>query len=113
MLTPYTGRTTLRDVMLIGNQERPQRQAINGNHVTNNMTYENVHIEGFEVGIAAPVRRATVIDGGYFETVTAIVINSATDTFLCNGRPATRFDIIRYSVGHNFSECMNLAPEAA
>ena len=80
VFTPYTGRTTLRDITVIGNPAHPNGTAFGRNNVTNNITYERVNVYGFDVGISVPVNRATVIRDGHFEAVRAIVINSAEDT---------------------------------
>jgi hypothetical protein len=80
MFNPYTGRTTIRNATLIGNVDRPNRTAIGRNNVTNQMTYEDVHVEGWNVGIDVPVNRTTVIRNGYFEAVQAIRISTAHDS---------------------------------
>ena len=77
---PYTGQTTIRDAVIVGNVENPRHTGISRNDVTNNMTYDHVHVAGFEVGISVPVNRATVIDGGSFQTVHAIEIDGAHDS---------------------------------
>ena len=80
MFNPYTGRTTIRNATLIGNVERPRGTAVGRNNVTNQMTYEDVHVEGWDVGIDVPVNRTTVIRDGYFEAVQAIRISTAHDS---------------------------------
>lgn len=80
MFTPYTGRTTIEDAVLIGNMRRPRGTGIGRNNVTNQMTYDNVTALGWAVGISAPVNRTTVIDGGRFAAVRAIQIDRARDT---------------------------------
>jgi ribosomal protein S19E (S16A) len=90
VFTPYTGRTTLKDVTLIGNPARPRGTGFGRNDVTNNMTYENVRVDGFEVGISVPVKRATVINHGRFSAVRAIEVRGAQDTIRTvdiNGAP--------------------------
>ena len=78
---PYTGHTTFKNIVAVGDrQDFSSRIGINGNDVTNNITYENVDIRGFEIGIEMPRRGANVINGGYFETVNAIYIEGAKDT---------------------------------
>jgi len=76
MFMPYTGQTTVVSPLLIGNRSHPYGTAIGRNDVTNNITYTDVHLAGWEVGIDAPVRRATVIEGGYFETIIGIEIST-------------------------------------
>jgi len=80
MFNPYTGRTTIRNATLIGNVDRPNGTAFGRNNVTNQMTYQDVHAEGWNVGIDVPVNRTTVIQNGYFEAVQAIRISTAHDT---------------------------------
>ena len=79
MHTPYTGRTTISNAVLVGNQDRPRGTAISRNKVTNQMTYDNVTVDGWEVGIDVPVRRTSVINDGTFNAVRAIEIHSARD----------------------------------
>jgi hypothetical protein len=59
MFMPYTGQTTVVSPLLIGNRSHPYGTAIGRNDVTNNITYTDVHLAGWEVGIDAPMRRAT------------------------------------------------------
>lgn len=80
MFNPYTGRTTIRNATLIGNVDRPNGTAFGRNNVTNQMTYQDVYAEGWNVGIDVPVNRTTVIQNGYFEAVQAIRISTAHDT---------------------------------
>lgn len=80
---PYTGRTTIRNATIIG---RVDGRGLNGgtaisrNNVTNQMTYEDVHIDGWRTGISVPVNRSTVITNGYFAAQTAIHIPTTHDT---------------------------------
>ena len=80
IFNPYTGRTTIRNATLIGNVDRPNGTALGRNNVTNQMTYEDVHVVGWSVGIDVPVNRTTVIRNGYFEAVQAIRISTAHDS---------------------------------
>jgi hypothetical protein len=79
---PYTGRTTIRNATVLGkmNGWGVWGTAFDRNNVTNNMTYENVRAEGWEVGIDVAVNRATVIRDGVFRAVRAIEISSTEDT---------------------------------
>lgn len=80
---PYTGRTTIRNATIVGRTDGRGLHggtAISRNNVTNSMTYENVHIDGWRTGISVPVNRATVIRGGYFATATAIHVATTHDT---------------------------------
>lgn len=79
---PYTGRTTIRNATVLGrmNGGGVWGTAFGRNNVTNNMTYENVRADGWEVGIDVAVNRATVIRDGVFRAVQAIKISSTEDT---------------------------------
>jgi len=80
---PYTGRTTIRNATIIGRTDGRGLQggtAISRNNVTNQMTYEDVHIDGWRTGISVPVNRSTVISDGYFAAETAIHIATTHDT---------------------------------
>lgn len=80
---PYTGRTTIRNATVIGRTDGRGLQggtAISRNNVTNQMTYEDVHIDGWRTGISVPVNRSTVIRNGYFAAETAIYIATTHDT---------------------------------
>lgn len=82
IFNPYTGRTTIRDALVVGRTGGGWvwGTGIDRNNVTNNMTYENVRVEGWEVGISVPVNRATVINDGTFRNVRDIEIDTAHDT---------------------------------
>ena len=80
---PYTGRTTIRNATIVGRTDGRGLHggtAISRNNVTNQMTYENVHIDGWRTGISVPVNRSTVIRDGYFAAETAIYIATTHDT---------------------------------
>ncbi len=47
---------------------------IGSENLTRDITYENVRIDGFEIGIRAPLLGATIIDGGRIKAVQAIFI---------------------------------------
>ena len=82
IFTPYTGRTTIRDALVIGRTDGGWLwgTGIDRNNVTNNMTYENAQVVGWEVGISVPVNRSTVIRDGSFRNVRNIEIETAHDT---------------------------------
>ena len=82
IFTPYTGRTTIRDAVVIGRTDGGWLwgTGINRNDVTNNMTYENIQVVGWEVGISVPVNRSSVIRDGSFRNIRDIEIETAHDT---------------------------------
>ena len=79
IFTPYTGRTTIRNAIVVGDEHRMWSTGIDRNNVTNQMTYDNVTVVGWGIGISAPVNRTTVIRDGYFKAVRAIQIDRAED----------------------------------
>lgn len=52
---------------------------VNTNRVVHNIVMNNIHAEGFDVGIKVPVQGYTVINGGYLSAVQAIRIDKAQD----------------------------------
>ncbi len=76
---PYTRNLTLKDATILRNTSRPGSTGINRNNVTNNITYENVRVEGFKDGIKVPTKGHNKIVGGYFNNVRSIVISTTRD----------------------------------
>jgi hypothetical protein len=76
----YSARITIRDAVLVGDMGFFRGYGVNSNHITGDMTFENLHIEGFETGLVAPPLRRNVINGGTFNNVTNIEITGAFDT---------------------------------
>ena len=69
VFTPYTRHMTLRNVRALGNLADPSGTGVARNDVTRSMLYENLVIEGFDVGISAPKRGTNVIRGGALTNV--------------------------------------------
>ncbi len=80
IFNPYTGRTTIRNATVLGHFNGFWGTGIDRNNVTNNMTYENVRVEGWDTGINVPVHRATVIRDGVFRNVNDIEVDTTEDT---------------------------------
>ncbi len=80
IFNPYTGRTTIRDAVVLGHFNGFWGTGIDRNDVTNNMTYENVRVEGWDTGINVPVHRATIIRDGVFRNVNDIEVDTTEDT---------------------------------
>ncbi|MBA4065580.1 MAG: hypothetical protein C0501_18075 [Isosphaera sp.] len=74
---PYTNNLTLRNVRVFGNTANPAGTGIDRNDVTRNITYDNVRVEGFAVGINVPVQGTSVIQGGTFNNRRDLVVRSA------------------------------------
>ena len=75
----YTGRLTIRNATLIGDLANPTGTAFVSNRFTHDITFENLHAAGFEVGIMAPVRGATVVSGGYIAAIQAVYVEKGHD----------------------------------
>ncbi len=83
LFTPYTNLTTIRDAVIVGNPSSPGGSGIRRNTVTANMTYDNVTVRGFGLGIAMPVNGDNVVTGGTYQNVRNFEItttNSRTRT---------------------------------
>jgi len=78
-LYPYTNQTTIRNVMLLNNENNPSGTGMGRNDVTRNILYDNVTIKGFGDGIQVPVNGTNTIEGGHFNNVRDIVISTAND----------------------------------
>jgi hypothetical protein len=74
---PYTNQTVVRNVTVIGNVNNPKGTGINRNNVTRNITFENLHVEGYNIGLYVPRRGDTTIVGGYFNNIRNIYIQTA------------------------------------
>ncbi len=77
MFDPYTNKLTVKDTTLIGNPKSPGGTGMDRNSVTANLTYENVTIRGFNVGVQVPVNDYNLILGGKFQNRTNFNITTA------------------------------------
>jgi hypothetical protein len=77
IFTPYTNLTTLKNVTVMGNVNSPSSTAIGRNDVTKNIVYDQVHAEGWEIGIDVPVNGVNQINGGYFNNIKSILVTTA------------------------------------
>ena len=74
---PYTAHTNLINVTAINNVDNPRWTAINSNTHTDNIIYDNVRLEGWEVGIKTATHGYNMIHDGYFRNVKDILIPHA------------------------------------
>jgi hypothetical protein len=74
----YSSHLTVRDSRLIGDLEKFTGYGI-GTITTHDMVFDNVNIEGFDVGIKLPSRRSSTVIGGRFAAVNAILIEKGHD----------------------------------
>jgi hypothetical protein len=79
VFTPYTNDITFRNVTAWGNLSNPHSTAFDRNDVTRNAVYDHVLAEGFNVGINVAVNGSSTIDGGTFDNLRNILINTAND----------------------------------
>lgn len=77
VFNPYTNLTTIRDAVIVGNPSSPGGSGIQRNTVTANMTYDNVTVRGFGLGIAMPLNGEDVVSGGTFQNLRNFEITTA------------------------------------
>jgi hypothetical protein len=77
IFTPYTNRMTFENVQVTGNLANPHGTGFDRNDVTRNITYQDVNVQGFSIGINAPVNGANHIVGGTFNNIKNIYITTA------------------------------------
>jgi hypothetical protein len=71
----YSSNTTLRNMRLVGNGREKTATAIRGgNEQLGGLRYENIRVEGWDIGLLVPESGDNVIDGGYFNNVRSIVV---------------------------------------
>jgi DNA polymerase III psi subunit len=75
----YTGRVTVRNAMLIGDESAFTTRGIGTNRFVHDLAVYNSRISGFEVGVDVPVLRSTVISGGYYAAVQPFFIEKGHD----------------------------------
>jgi hypothetical protein len=80
VMTPYTHNIVFDHVTLLGNVNNPLTgTGFSGNGATANVTYKDVDVEGFALGIDTPRRGTNSIIGGTFQDVEAIYITTSID----------------------------------
>ncbi len=76
---PYTANMTFRNVTLTGNVALPRNVGIQRNAITQDIIYDHVTAQGFEIGINAPLRGTNTIIGGKLNNLRNINIVTAAD----------------------------------
>ncbi|HYV38202.1 MAG TPA: hypothetical protein VE988_21130, partial [Gemmataceae bacterium] len=76
MFDPYTNQMVFKNVQVTGNLKSPGGTAFGRNDVTRNITYDHVNIQGWNVGISAPVNGVNEIIGGTFNNLKNIDIST-------------------------------------
>ncbi len=83
----YTQNLTISDSILIAPQDLKNYpcswfcfgNAVNGNHVTGNIFYENITAKGWNLAISLPQRGYNKVVGGHFDNRTDIFISTLND----------------------------------
>ena len=75
---PYSRQTVFRNLTILAAEQPPTGFGVRTSRLSGDMTFENVHIEGFAVGLRAPPSGQNVIRHGYFNNVQNLVIGTAT-----------------------------------
>ncbi len=78
---PYTNSLAFRNVTVLGalNNTNPNTTAFNRNDVTENLSYTDVNVQGWGIGINAPINGVNTILGGTFNNLKSIYISTAND----------------------------------
>jgi len=74
MALPYTHQTIVRNVRIIGDFAEPSGIGVDRNGATKNITFRNVSVAGYAVGLKVPSRGKNVIDGGFFNNYDNMVV---------------------------------------
>ncbi len=74
----YTNQTIVRNVTVIGDTDNPRNVGVLANHVTRNITYQGLHVEGYTIGVQLPRAGTNVVSGGYFNNVENLLVQTAT-----------------------------------
>lgn len=94
---PYTNRTTLRNVEVIGDPDRPSGFGISRNNVTRNITYEDITVEGFRWGVQVPLRGENVLASGRLNNIQNVVVGTAVR----NKRVVRILDAVQFETPSN------------
>lgn len=70
----YTNLMCFDDLNLTGSLANPSGTGFLGNITTMNMMFDDAHIAGFNVGIAAAANEGTLIEGGLFNNLTNVLV---------------------------------------
>ncbi len=74
---PYTNQLTFKNVSLKNNLNNPGGTAFARNSVTRNLTYDHVNLQGWNVGIDAPINGINEVIGGTFNNLKNIDISTS------------------------------------
>ena len=96
--TLYTSNTIFRNVTLIGDVNHPSGTGFRTTDVTNDIVFDHVIVEGWEIGIDAPIQGPATVIGGDFNDVVGIEI-----------RPAVRSNDLVDISGANFESLTSAA----
>lgn len=78
IFTPYTNLMTFQNVTVMGNMGNPSNTGFDRNSITKNITYDHVNVQGWGVGIAAPLQGVNNIIGGKFNNLQNIYVTTSS-----------------------------------
>lgn len=108
---PYTNNVTFKNVTLSGNFATPRNVGIERNSITRNIVYDHVNIQGFAVGISAPLSGVNTIVGGKFNNLRNInIVTTADRTRVVNINDASPTDPVQFI--NNLKPLVNGVPTA-
>lgn len=73
----YTADLVLRNAIVMHDNPEIAETGISSNDVTSSITYENVRVEGYLLGLQTPLRGDNVIDGGTFRNIVNVFVETA------------------------------------
>jgi hypothetical protein len=76
LFDPYTNQMVFKNVTVTGNLKSPGGTAFARNSVTRNLTFDHVNVQGFNIGIDAPVNGSNAVIGGTFNNLKNIDIST-------------------------------------
>lgn len=79
VLLPYSAQTVLRNVQVLGSDQLPIGVGIEGNALTEGITFDRVHVAGYAIGLRAPQRGTNVIQDSYFNNLLNIEVATAAE----------------------------------
>jgi G8 domain len=78
LFIPYVRDLTVRDFDAYGSGTHPQTDfAIGGNSQTENITFQNISVRKYAIGLLLPQRGINTVDGAFLRNGTNVVIESA------------------------------------
>jgi Ca2+-binding RTX toxin-like protein len=77
---PYANRTTLRNLTVLVDPTATTTYGVDNNGETQSISFEDLRVEGYQLGLHMPVKGNNVVDGGSYSSKSVnIIINPANE----------------------------------